>query len=332
MASTMAALTGMRKMFNKISGTVKLALVAAIFGLAACGTADDPTARPKEGAETLFWAVKLNHRAAALAIGQTLQLSTSAQNPLGQEIPGLAAGAVYMSTDTGRVHVTPTGLITARAVGSNVMVTSTVFSETLNMTIIDTVRVTVTATNPGVTDFSIQPADSTTFQATAAKPLPYTITSASGPVTNVPVRYYSSDDVGLLVNAWTGSATGRLVGQYKVWAEAYLYGTAYTDTVTLNITHALFARIVFNNITHNTNTPLFLRPYDITIRRGGVVRFQASSVLSPTSVTFDNPAAIPGGNIPEFKSTFVERTFPTAGTYTATFAGVSKPATIQVVE
>jgi plastocyanin len=72
-------------------------------------------------------------------------------------------------------------------------------------------------------------------------------------------------------------------------------------------------------------------PTTLTLPRGSVVTWSNNSGVTH-NVTFDTPAAVTGGNIPDFGSGTQTRTFPTAGSYhfICTIHGATMTATLTI--
>lgn len=317
--------------FNKIlsrSAAMLIPLVAM-----AC-TGDNPQTAPQTSPDKLFWATQLNHRAITMAEGETLQLQVKAYNPLGVELPALANSVVYTTSDTARLYVSSTGLLTARDAGTGILIVARVYDPEFDITLSDTARVNIAAVGNTVSSFSIQP-DSTKLAGDESESLVPKIYGNGGladPITGVQIRYTSSNTVVMDVNALTGEMSAKTLGTAKIAATATIFGDVVTDTVEMIVTHAIWARVIWSNLTFNNPfTPMYLQPEHITVRKGATIRFQ-SSTPTQTAVNFSGPGAVTGGDIPAFASAFHERQFPVVGDYTFTLPGINMSGTIKVID
>lgn len=309
----------MRRLF-KVCCT---ALITA-FSLATvtgCASGDDAFAAPRRDLKDLAWSVNLNHRAATMAIGDVIQLETRTVTAYGEPVSGLPDPIYTVSPDTLTFGITPTGLLTARrAVASGrVIVTQRVPQD--SATLVDTILIRVTATPVEVKSFSIRRPDSLKIGAGSSLSLaPLVISSEDDTIAaNLVTLRYSVDNLTLgTINA-SGSFTGRRPGSVTAYAYGYLYGQPVLDSITLNVTRAVEGSIRITPVDYfSATSPINDIDGDVTILRGGSVRWTNASQFFTFDIYFKDPTNVDGGDIPSLpppNGTSIIRGFPVVGTY-----------------
>jgi hypothetical protein len=308
-----------------------LATLALLGGVQGCSS-DHVVTPPPINSTDLFWQVRLDHRAITLATGQQEQLSAVALNPVGVEITSGMSAVSYRSSDTTKVFVDATGKLTARDPATNIAIVATMTAADQNLTLADTAWVNVTATPQTIASFRI-PLDSTLFAAGESSTLAAEVLDGGGnPVPGISVRYTCSNPAVLDLNALNGSIYALDTGTVKIWATTTSYGTTWTDSVTLTMTSAIWARVRVINLTYNdASSPLYLDPFDVVVRLNGDVQF-LSSTPSAFGVTFDDPTATDLGDIANLnQNQNAMRKFVKLGKFTFHVAGVEKAGTVTVV-
>lgn len=290
--------------------------VAAVGLILACSA--ESVTSPKPLRE--FFSLDLSPKAVNIATGATQQLTVTPKDVAGNAMSGLPT-PTFVSSDTTTVRVSTSGVATGLKPGSSV-ITARIQSDSLTHS--DRVTVTVTATQRTLASFSIAP-KTVTLGAGATQRLTPTSRDQSGAVISGLGRpfFVSTDTTKARVSA-IGTVTAVSPGQAKIAAIITSGGVTKTDTAVIAVTNPRSA-----TVTMNTSGSCCLRlapgesailPPTVVIAPGGTVTWTNRTATSQDStsfaVTFDNAAAVTGGNIAAFKSGSVTRTFPTAGTYT----------------
>lgn len=236
------------------------------FGLAvitsSCST--DAEFAPPTNIGNLYWSLRLNH-------GGVLLSTASAYNSVQLEaIPythedvewsweGTAEEepriyTTWFSTDSSKVRVSSSGLLTARATTTVNGVNIIVRKQIGNTTHADTARVIVTALTdpPRVKSLSITPSDSLK-RASGVFPLlipSIIVDSSDKQLAGIPVRYRSSNTEMALFNGndrWTGSLrfNQSRSGIISIVASSYIYGISVKDSFDLQIGYPLSLFIGF---------------------------------------------------------------------------------------
>src|SRR5688500_15381610 len=137
--------------------------LAALAGIVAGCEGSNGVTGIEQDPDDIFWSLALNQRAINLALDQmqpqfyTYQLVATPLRRDGTPIAD-AGTPTFVSADTNRVHVSATGLITARGVTSTpVRVIASMSGRPGPVTNADTAWVTVTSTVRPVASFSIRP-------------------------------------------------------------------------------------------------------------------------------------------------------------------------------
>lgn len=316
-----------------------LLLVLLIVG--ACST-DTFTDVP---ANSNFYALRINPPVASLAVGQTQQFSVTAfdAGPCSGTACALTPGAVisvpgtptYRSTDTTRVKVSSTGLVTAISAGTASVIATLQdipgYLSAPSVTRADTALITVTATPVSLSGFTLTASRNTTG-AGSPDTLVVTLTDASGNVVNTQKagtitgtnvgrpRYFTSNPQVATVST-TGIITGVTPGTATITAVISISGVTKTATFPVTVTAPITGTFTITAATSGTGIVFF--PTSLTVSAtqakvqgaaGAVVNFTVASgtfsaSTTPNStqcfnVTFANPgAALPnpstgnGGNI-----------------------------------
>jgi uncharacterized protein YjdB len=309
----------------------RLTALAALLVGAACG--GDSVSSPTRNADELFWAVRLNHTAVTLAVGQSLQLSATPITPTGAPITNLG-NATFQSIDTMMVKVDANGLVTAHAAANGVMVIASIQSTEQNLTNADTVWVNVTSSAMPVVTFSIQPPDSAILAVGEPKTLSAVVKNGDGDdVPGLSIRYGSSDPGKLAVNPFSGQLSAKGIGKVKIWATSTSYGQAMSDTVEMTVTYPIRAWVSIEYVNwRDTSSKVYLANRKLRVRKGAKVEWD-NWTYKPLQVTFENPAAVAGGNIPLFvrEDGGQARQFHQVGTFKFTIPEINDTGEIVVV-
>lgn len=279
-----------------------------------------------------FYFVRLNPEAASIAVGETQQLSLAAFDagpcsgaPCSPLTPGnpvtVQGPQTFRSTDTLRVKVSPTGLVTGIAVGSaSVIATQQDIPGTTSgssVTLTDTTVFTITAAPValGSVALSGRPTGTpNTVGAGSTLTLVTTITNSSGaPVTNVgrPQYYSTSPDVATVSS--TGVVSGLQPGTTSILATITVGGVTSTANYDVTVTRPVAATIMICGQACTTPVPgtgIAFTPASFTVSAtqaqvqglaGAVVTFTVpnntfTATTTPNNtqcfnVTFANPAA-----------------------------------------
>jgi len=270
----------------------------------------------------LFMALTIDHPAVNLSTAagyNTLQLTATPRNALGEPMSGLSAPVFHLDrdADSTTVTVTPTGLVTARAqTGDPVLVVAELRTGD-NVRRVDTTFVTVTTnpTPPVLTTFSIDPVppDSAIWairerraerqvpifwvffsgiirnikvlQAGGALVLPQALDATDTPIVGLTVEYTSLDPTIATVDRRTGEAKPLRPGPVRIVARTTAYGVTKVDTATFMVTWSFDQAI-----SYNSNGELV--PSEVKIAPYGLVFWFNDGGAGDVDVTFDDPANV----------------------------------------
>lgn len=281
----------------------------------------------------IFWSLSNSPGAAALAVGETLQLVATPLYASGDSIPGLPT-AIFTSLDPTRVTVSTTGLITGVATTDNpVAVISTLTSNGITNT--DTTMVAVTSTRSPVATILLQPlyggtvSGDTLYESYQAFDYfyPLVFDSAGQSVTGIALKLSILDpSIG---NLFEGTLQTLAVGSTKIIASTNAYGVSIADTLILVVGNPMTASFNICPTCSQLSLPT-LSPKVAVIGAGGTVTWSGAA----TTLVFNNNASdIPGGsgtlNVPAPPNSLT-LTFPTPGKYHFTL-GTGDTATVAVV-
>ncbi len=239
-------------------------LLGSIGNLASCSSVEPvaPAAAPITDPAQLYMRLTLDHPAVTLSTApgyQTLQLTATPRDALGNPMEGLPAPIFTSLDDTTKVKVTPGGLVsaigTASAPGLRVIATLTVGSVTHKDTAL--IQVTELADPPMLDTLSIYPLRSDDavwsipagrgngllFQIfwetgiyTIPRVMPRTVTAIGSPIPGLLIEYASLDQAVATVGRRTGLVTLLRPGQVRIVAQAAAYGSFRADTATFTVT------------------------------------------------------------------------------------------------
>ncbi len=221
----------------------------------------------------------------------------------------------YLSQDETRVRVSADGLV--RAVGTTT-ITGTVrviaTRQLGNVTRADTtlVRVLNEPSPHRIRTFRLRPADS--LKVAAGSTLPVVLTaldSANTPISGVVTYARSSDaDVISIVGSTNGGASGwnvtnvagasNKLGSARIVSQAYVYGVAVTDTITvMNGYYITGSNTIYTATDNNGTVSLYLAGPDISIGPGGIIQWINDTRHEALSIEFDEPATALPALLPE---------------------------------
>lgn len=326
------------------AGALALAVV-----LAACGGHDAPTTpAPRAAPSDLLNLVRVSPQAAVIAAGGTQQLTLTAIALDSTPVTSFDT-TVYTSSDSTRVKVSATGLITA-ATGSKAVTGSSpvrvIASVTRGqVTRADTCYVAVVETQGTNPTFSI-------FDPTAAtKKLPISGTKTISPTvtylagmtptslsgSSVPIKLSITPTTSVLPTSTNGFYVFSPSGTIHVTATTSVFGVPLTDTITYSLGDQTSITIFISNSgliyyqsssgnpagAYNDSTTLYLQA-------GGSVTFQNNFIFQPYSFNIEftapegvtPPDSIAGLSFLTFSSPRNQtRTFATPGRYTWKWTG-----------
>lgn len=273
--------------------TVGLAMFGlAVFGLTSCSR-EPLTPTEQVALNVLPSALVLDPRAITLAVGGTQQLTPHAFAASGDSL-GDAGTVTFASSDTTRVKVSPTGLISALAVTtSTVRITSA--AQQHGVTLRDTAYVVVTATASPVTAMTLQPqgTDSARYGVLASKVLRGTFTTGTG-VTQTPFVMLTAHSTAVRLAPASQSVTGLWPGAVWIYGSAMVYGTPFRDSVLMTFTDPVSVSLYL--YTSGTQYVLTGANADSYLAVNGSVSF-TNGTMGSVGVTFSDSTAFSGGNI-----------------------------------
>ena len=288
-----------------------------------------------------FYFVRLNPEAAAIAVGQTQQLVVTAfdagpctPGPCTPSTPGnpitVQGTPTFRSTDTLRVRVSATGVVTGIAAGRARVIATLQdipgFTSAPSVTLADTTVFTVTAAPVAIGNLQLSgraTGTPNTVGAGSTLALVTTITDASGAVvTNVGLPQFYSTMPKVATVDTLGRVLGVTPGTTTVLATITVGGVTRTTSYDVVVTNPVAATIMICGQACDVpvpGTPIVFTPKSVTVSAtqaqvqglaGAVVTFAvanntftASSTPNNTqcfNVTFANPgaagAAPPGTN------------------------------------
>ena len=293
----------------------KSGLLLVLLVLGACAT-DTFTDVP---ANSNFYALRLNPPVASLAVGQTQQFSVTAfdAGPCTGSACALTPGNVisvagtptYRSTDTTRVKVSSSGLVTAIAAGSASVIATLQdipgYLSAPSVTRADTALITVTAAPVSLSGFTLTASRNSTG-AGSPDTLVVTLTDASGAVVNTQKagtitgtnvgrpRFFSSNPEVATVGT-TGIITGVTPGTATITAVVSVGGVTKTATFAITVTAPITGTISISPATSGTGIVFF--PTSLTVSAtqakvqgaaGAIVTFSVTSGTFSASTTPNN--------------------------------------------
>jgi hypothetical protein len=308
MRLTLPTFTLRARPMRSVLGGVGLAL-----GLAGCSGDSAKPFEPITDPAQVFNRLVLNIGAVNLSLSSpsnTFQLTATPLNSLGESMEGLPA-PTFLSTDTTKVQVSPTGLLTAVETASDIMVITKLTTPD-NIAHEDTAFVNVNATTdpaPELATLSIDPVlpdsgvlaipglsgDFYVFlwaiQIYATDAFPSLLnnlketTADDTPIPDLATEYLSLDPAIATVDRRTGDISALAAGRVRLVARTAAYGVVKADTVTYTITPPNYQKSPLNA------TAPILGPA-IVLRQGGIVIWaEAFPARGPVSLVFDDPSA-----------------------------------------
>lgn len=307
-------------------GRTLLAAGTAVWLAAAmgCRTDGNSVTQPKNGISTLPWKLTLNYKGITMQTGQSLQLQATATTAGGDTLSGLPA-ITWTSSDTG-IKVDATGKITSHTPVAYARVIAKIQDMASNWTIADTAIVTTSDTLYHFTQYKMWLDGPTVVPLNVWRNYDAVLTDGSGqPLVDedgdviYPNTYYFTTAPTSQYSLGTGGGQGNNLGTVKVWASAWIFGTVYRDSVTLQFISPDTVHLYIQRVSPSaTPSPSAMSQTDITILQGGVVYFYNQNPTLPADIEFDDLTQAVGGNIPVVPTSYpgAPVTFPNAGKFT----------------
>jgi len=281
-----------------------------------------PTVRSPEATLGVIHASPLN---AILAVGQTVQIDVAGQALSGQAITTFdsVVFATQSATDTLRVQVSPTGLVTGRAASGSNPVLLNVFAFKDGVIRADQVILQVTDSAITAPTLSIQPGpgESTTLSQNSSMQLTPVVRNALGssvPYVSLRLLYHDADlgklgcyvpnfpDVGKYTSTELSLPTcASSVGlnsivatdrSGSVWviADASVYGVHLRDSVQYTMINPPSGLVAFlpRNLSLQGGTTLFGAVYIVPGGQVTFYNFFDTGLGTSIDVVFDNPGAV----------------------------------------
>jgi hypothetical protein len=310
-----------------------VAVTAAIGVCLSCTR--EAAAPPNIPPDALYLSLGVSPRATALAIGGTQQLTVRPLNPSGATLPG-ASQAVYASSDSSRVVISPTGVLTGLQTTDNGPVLITVSLQLMGITHVDSAYATVTATRQAAASLSIQPADTLASGVTAT--VPAVIRDSSGNILSGISPYFSvAANTTVTIGAISGSVSSSKPASQWIHASVTAYGVPLQDSVLYTFTRSLLAVVPITLYgTQVTATNGIAEVDSAFIGVNGAVAFWNQTGDSTLSIIFDDSTAVVGANLyhlggAAYPYGFAYLFFPVAGDYAWHIPGTT-PLVIGVVD
>jgi hypothetical protein len=307
--------------------------IAAVCIFARCnrGATEPPNIPPNQ----VFKSLAVSPQATTLAVGGTQQLTVTPLNLTGAPLPGGSA-AVFASSDSTHISISPTGVITALqpTVGGPMFFTVTL--QLNGVTHADTGYVSVTPTPQAAASLTIEPP--ALVPANLVVTVPAVVLDSNGNVlSGIYPYFWVSQNSGASIAASQGTLSSATIGTAWVHASVTAYGVPLQDSVQITFTYPASGYVEFTNngaaITATNGVPVV---DSLWISAGGGVLFVDISTDTTMSVIFDDSTAVVGANIHGLGlnsgvGPIVRLLFPAAGTYNWHVSGVSPPVTGVVV-
>lgn len=269
-------------------------------------------------ASKLIWTLKNSTGAATLAPGATLQLTTTAYTYAGDSVTGLPA-ATFISSDSTKVTVSPTGLMTAVAATttSNVNVISSL--TVAGVTHRDTTIVAVSPVAHTLKTLSVHPGpyQSSTFSlGDYGSVIVTALDSMDDTLQGLAVKLVSS--APLIADFIYGQLYAYAKGQVTVVASTTSFGVTKRDSLTYTITNPMTGSVYCYEHAYVPYEPAFYYNNPLIIGVGGTVTWYNYGNMA-TTITFADSTNVTGGNIPSIPLySSATRTFSKTGTYVFT--------------
>jgi len=330
-------------MTRRRHAAVRLGLAAVAFALGACGS--DSAVGVGQTVDETYWSLRTSAEAVTMTTGSTLQLTVAPLNGNQGTLANLPA-ATFTTSDSQKVKVSATGLLTAVQVTGATPVTVIAKLTVGGITNADTTQVLVVSTARTFKSLSIQPAvgDSAKVALASSKLLNVVaLDSNDAPLVspNIIIKYRSLNPLVATVSA-TGSVSGVTKGKVKIVASTTSYGVAKSDTILYTVGNAATAQVFLFGNSFTGVSPV--NPATTIVGVFATVTFTKSvaySAVVTTDITFDsltsNIVNISGGgtgaNIVGLANAPVnaQRKFMVPGTYTFKEGPLGNPGKIIVI-
>lgn len=262
---------------------------------------------PIPAADSLYWALDLNHRAVTLSATapyDTLTLVATPRNYRREPILGLPAPQ-YSSSNIELVTIEPGGMLRAFGLTSQPVVIR-VKVTVGNLTHRDSMLVRVVGTTPppvlaGVSAAPVPP-DSARRSVLGNGPAALCVDQVASmvsaravdaddqPMSDVMISFRSSDlTIATLLNELTGEFRAHERGTVDFRVSATLFGVVKADTVTYRIGWPLTGNV---DLDPDANGAPFIRQPEVKIAPGGIVSWTNASVDMETDITFSDPTNV----------------------------------------
>ncbi|HZS61194.1 MAG TPA: hypothetical protein VFA43_18095 [Gemmatimonadaceae bacterium] len=224
-----------------------LRLPLMVIALGSC--VSDPTATPiPSNATTLYWSLRLNHRAVTLSMVapyDTIRLIATPLTIHATPIKNLPT-ATFTSLDLEHVRVDSTGFVQAVGTGQQIgiVATLTVGDDSHSDTVL--LNITDTASAPKLTTFSIHPIPPDSAKTSLDRA--YTVTAraldASGDsIPGLAVDFETSDSTVATIDRTSGFMFGHRPAHCKIIATTTSYGVTKSDTLPFTVGNAVLQQI-----------------------------------------------------------------------------------------
>lgn len=302
----------LRSSLVTIATTGALGLLAA--GTTACHDDQIVTVSPPP-VSNLYWDLRTDIRAVTLAVGGTQQLTVTPVNALGAPLAALPKPS-FTSSDTTKVTVSPTGLVTGVAeTRSNVNVIASLAAD--GVTYVDTIIVAVTPQSAVLKGVRFDPPPNGTtislndgFMAGATA-----IDANDQPIPGAAISIVTLDTTKVHLFKYGGPpyVQAAAVGKVRLVAMTTSYGISKSDTMEITVQYLVHGQVSMQKI----GTDISFNPDAVLIGVGGTVTWSNYAISAPVSIVFTTGEEhVTGGNISSLgQYEQQDRTFPVAGTY-----------------
>lgn len=270
-------------------------LVTLLATLPACAT--DSPVTPELDAATVYQSLTLNYHGITLgpvAPYDTLTLVATPRSATGATLPA-PAPVQFTSSDSTAIRVTSAGQLIALVPGHTAIVYARLALDGVTRTDSTEVFVSLSATPPTITKFSIQPVatDSAKLAAATDKTItPYFIDGSDTLAAFVTQFRLANYKVGMM-DEFAGTMSGQSPGTGVVVATATVFGTQWTDSLAMTVGLPVTAFVSFQALKNVDGQMTYqFTPPTVYLGVGGVVYWATNSLpsapMTPYDVVFDD--------------------------------------------
>jgi hypothetical protein len=290
---------------SQFSSHVSIILIALAFS--ACADLPDS---PKTYASVheIVNKITVNPDAVLMAVGDSIPLTVTAQNVLGEALPMDSTPVVWSSSDTMRVTVDGKGMLHALHADSGDDLVYVIASWTRSgVTRYDTAAVSVSQTRQPVAGIRIALGDSARVAIGAGVWMSVVAVDATGTTIGMPhvplvsntmpsssVTIFYLGQFGALIGGGTNDVLNQsAIGDFWLYARGTVYGVPMQDSVQLTGLYPATRTIPFVQDSASLTITSAYRNQEVLVQPCGTISF-ANQTTTPLDVVFDDPSAATG--------------------------------------